>query len=97
MEKHFNNTPEYQQAYERVRQLKRFYKSLMWFGIISGILFFNDLFEHGKIELSLFQGSIILAIWGIILTVRAVRLFIFDSDWERDILDKELNKSKPKF
>ncbi|EJL74666.1 2TM domain-containing protein [Chryseobacterium populi] len=85
---------DYNQAYERVAQLKKFYKNLAWFAIIAGILFFNDYFEHGKINFSTFNGSIILVIWGIILTVKAAKLFIFDADWERKILQKELKKTK---
>lgn len=95
MEKHFN-TMDYNQAYERVRRLKSFYKSLTWYGIIAGILFFNDYFENGKIDFSLYHGSILLVIWGIILVIKGVKLFIFDSAWEQRILDQELQKSKSK-
>ncbi|MFP7656578.1 2TM domain-containing protein [Chryseobacterium proteolyticum] len=97
MEKYFNkNTMEYSQAYERVKRLKSFYKSLAWYCVIAGILFFNDYFEHGTIDFSPFHGSILLLIWGIILAMKAVRLFIFDSEWEQRILDKQLHKGKPK-
>lgn len=95
MEKYFN-TMDYNQAYERVKQLKRFYKSLAWYGIIAGILFLNDYFDHGTIDFSPFHGSILLLIWGILLAIRAVKIFIFDSSWEQRILDKELSRSKPK-
>ncbi|AZA67160.1 hypothetical protein EG345_22535 [Chryseobacterium carnipullorum] len=30
---------DYNSAYERVTQLKKFYKSLLWFGIVAGIIF----------------------------------------------------------
>ncbi|MBT2621506.1 MULTISPECIES: 2TM domain-containing protein [Chryseobacterium] len=95
MEKHFN-TMDYNQAYERVKRLKSFYKSLTWYGIIAGILFFNDYFENGKIDFSFYHGSILLLIWGIILFIKGVKLFIFDSTWEQRILNKELEKSKSK-
>jgi hypothetical protein len=95
MEKHFN-TMDHNQAYERVKQLKSFYKNLIWFGIIAGILFFDDYIEHGEIDLSFYHGSIILLIWGIILTIKAFKLFVFDSDWEQRLIDKELNKEKTK-
>jgi hypothetical protein len=84
----------YDNAYERVTQLKKFYKSLLWFGIVAGIIFFNDVFENGKLDFSLFDGSVILLIWGIILTVKAVKLFLLDDEWERDIMEKELKKNK---
>ncbi|MBB6371312.1 2TM domain-containing protein [Chryseobacterium shigense] len=87
---------DYNSAYERVSQLKKFYKSLLWFGIVAGIIFFDDIFENGRINLSLFNGSVILIIWGIILTVKAVKLFILDAEWENDLIEKEMKKGKKK-
>lgn len=87
---------DYDSAYERVSQLKKFYKSLLWFGIVAGIIFFDDIFEEGIINFSLFNGSIILVIWGIILTVKAVKLFLLDAEWENDIIEKEMRKGKKK-
>ncbi|REC80524.1 hypothetical protein DRF60_02120 [Chryseobacterium elymi] len=84
----------YDSAYERVTQLKKFYKNLLWFGIVTGIIFFNDFFENGKFDFSLFDGSVILVIWGIILTVKAVKLFLLDTEWERGIIEKEMKKNK---
>jgi hypothetical protein len=83
----------YNQAQQRVHDLKKFYKSLLWFGIVAAIIFADDLFKKG-FHLSLWNGSIILTIWAIILTVKAVKLFIFDSEWERGIIEKEMKKTK---
>ncbi|MCT2563500.1 2TM domain-containing protein [Chryseobacterium herbae] len=85
---------DYDSAYERVTQLKKFYKSLLWFGIVAGIIFFDDIFENGTFDFSLFDGSVILVIWGIFLTVKAVKLFLLDGEWERDIIEKEMKKNK---
>lgn len=85
---------DYNNACERVSQLKKFYKSLLWFGIVAGILFFNDVFENGKINFSLFDGSVILLIWGIILIVKAVKLFLLDTEWEKDAIEREMRKGK---
>lgn len=84
----------YNQAEQRVKELKKFYKGLFWFAIITGFVFLDDIFEKGAFDFSLFDGSIILGIWGIILTVKAVKLFTFDSDWEKEIMEKEMRKSK---
>ncbi|WP_027378612.1 2TM domain-containing protein [Chryseobacterium daeguense] len=84
----------YNQAQQRVNDLKKFYKNLVWFGIVSLIVFFNDIFEKGKFDISLFHGSIILTIWAIVLTVKAVKLFILNSDWENKILQQEMKKTK---
>lgn len=85
---------DYNQAYERVNQIKKFYKNLMWFGIVAVIIYFNDIFENGKIDFTQFNGSIILTIWGIILIVKAIKLFVFNTDWERKILEEEMRKEK---
>lgn len=85
---------DYNQAKDSVKQLKKFYKNLMWFGIISAIVFFKDIFDHGRFDFSAFNGSVILTIWGIILLVKAVNIFVFNSDWERKIVEQELRKDK---
>lgn len=85
---------DYYHAQQRVKELKRFYKSLIWFGIIAIIIFSDDFFEKGIFSISHWDGSILLLIWGIILTVKAVKLFIFDADWERSIVEKEMGKHK---
>lgn len=85
---------DYNQAQQRVKDLKKFYKSVLWFAIVAFIIFFNDIFEKGIFNFSLWDGSVILAIWGIILTVRAVKLFLLDEESERGVVEKEMRKSK---
>ncbi|KMQ69776.1 hypothetical protein ACM39_01625 [Chryseobacterium sp. FH2] len=84
----------YNQAQQRVHDLKKFYKSLTWFGIVVLIIFCNDVFENGKIDFTLFNGSVILTVWAIILAVKGIKLFIFNSEWERKMLQEEMRKSK---
>lgn len=50
----------YHQAEQRVKELRKFYKGIFWFAIISGFVFFDDIFEKGVFDFSLFDGSIIL-------------------------------------
>lgn len=88
------NTMNYNQAQQRVHDLKRFYKNLLWFGIVAFIIYFDDIFEKGIFNISQWNGSVILTIWGIILTVKAVKLFLLDSQWERNVIEKEMRKSK---
>jgi len=85
---------DYNQAQQRVKDLKKFYKSVLWFGIVAFIIFFDDIFEKGIFNFSFWDGSVLLAIWGIILTVKAVKLFMLDSEWERGVIEKEMVKSK---
>jgi len=84
----------YNQAQQRVQDLKRFYKNILWFGIVAFIIYFDDIFEKGIVNFSEWNGSIILTIWGIILAIKAVKLFLLDSEWEKNIIEKEMRKSK---
>lgn len=84
----------YNQAQQRVQDLKKFYKNIVWFGIVAFIIYFDDIFEKGIFNFSQWNGSIILAIWGIILAVKAVKLFLLSPDWERNMMEKEMRKSK---
>jgi NADH:ubiquinone oxidoreductase subunit 2 (subunit N) len=85
---------KYNQAYERVQQLKKFYKNLLWFGIVAAIIAIRNYYRTGDFERSVFSGSIILAVWGIILIVKAVKLFILNEEWENRIYEDELKKAK---
>lgn len=84
----FNN------AQQRVKDLKSFYKNCMWFGIVALIIFFRRFMRTGDLSQSIFSGSIILTVWGIILAVKAVKQFVFNAEWENKILEEEMRKSK---
>ena len=83
---------KYHQAQQRVKDLKSFYTNLIWFFIVGTLIFFNQVFENGEFNLSLFQGSIILVIWAIVLVVKAVKLFVLNANWENRIIEKEIKK-----
>lgn len=84
---------DYNSAQKRVKDLKSFYKNCMWFTIVAGfILIRNFIKDHGT-DYN-FQGWFILTVWAIILAVKALNLFIFDAEWENQILEQELKKSK---
>ncbi|MCQ9641361.1 2TM domain-containing protein [Chryseobacterium sp. WG14] len=85
---------DYNTAYERVNKIRKFYKSLLWFGIIAGIILFNDFLKDHFVGINLFSGHIFLVIWAVILTVKAVKLFVFDAEWEKELIEKELGKNK---
>lgn len=84
----FNN------AQQRVKDLKSFYKNCMWFGIVALIILFRRFMKTDDLSQSIFSGSIILTVWGIILGVKAVKLFVFNAEWENKILEEEMRKSK---
>lgn len=84
---------DYNTAYNRVQQLKKFYKNLIWFGIMAAIILGNDAFNNG-IHYRIFGGHLLLTIWAIILTVKAFSLFVLDDEWEKKIIEKETHTNK---
>lgn len=83
----------YNNAHNRTQQLKKFYKNLMWFGIIAGIVIGNDLIRDG-FHYNALSGHFILTVWALILVVKAISLFIFNDEWERKTIEKEESKNK---
>jgi hypothetical protein len=84
---------DYNRAYGRVQQLKKFYKNLMWFVIAAGIIIGNDWIQNGLHD-NVFSGHLILTIWALILVIKAFSLFVFDEEWEKEIMDREISKNK---
>lgn len=84
---------DYNTAYNRVQQLKKFYKNLIWFGIMAAIILGNDAFNNG-IHYRIFGGHLLLIIWAVTLTVKAFSLFVLDDEWEKKIIEKETNTNK---
>lgn len=79
-------------TYSRVQQLKKFYKSLMWFGIIAVIVIGKDWLQD-DLQYTIFGGHLLLAIWAIVLIFKGISLFIFNNEWERKMLEKETAKN----
>lgn len=85
---------DYHNAYTRTKNLKRFYKSLIIFAIFAVLILPDSFFGEHIIRISFFDRYTILAIWGLIIAVKAVKLFMFDSEWEKDMIERELKKEK---
>ena len=84
--------PRYEMAVERVQKIKKFYKSLLVFAIVLGIVYGIKFAKYGLNYISVFEVSWIFIIWGLILAIKGIKLFFFNSDWERDMINKELKK-----
>ncbi len=84
---------DYSMAKERVNQLRKFYLSLAVFIIVFAIYGLRKYYKTGEINYLDFNNfSVIFWIWGLILTIRAVKIFFFNHSWERKMMDRELNK-----
>lgn len=84
---------DYSMAKERVNQLKKFYVSLAVFTIVFAIFGFRKYYKTGDFAFLDYNNfSVIFWIWGLILAIRAVKIFFFNQSWERKMMDKELNK-----
>ena len=84
---------DYSVAKERVQKLKKFYTVLVFFLIIFAAYSFRRFYLTGDIIfLDQRNISIVFWIWGLILAIKAAKLFLFNGDWERKMMNKELNK-----
>lgn len=84
---------DYAMAKERVNQIRKFYVSLAVFIIVFAIYSARKYYKTGEVNYLDFNNvSVIFWIWGLILAIRAVKIFFFNHDWERKMMDRELNK-----
>ncbi len=84
---------DYAMAKERVNQMRKFYVSLAVFIIVFAIYSARKYYKTGEVNYLDFNNvSVIFWIWGLILAIRAVKIFFFNHDWERKMMDRELNK-----
>jgi len=91
---HINkDNPRYAMAVERVQKIKKFYSGLIVFAIVFGVVYGIRFFKHGFSQnLGDMHVSWIFIIWGLILAIKGVKLFFFNSDWENDMINKEIKK-----
>jgi hypothetical protein len=86
---------DYALAKKRVQQVKKFYTSLAIFIIAFAFLYFRKIYFFGESKFFNLHGiSIVFWIWGIILAVKAIKIFFLNNDWERKMMNKELNQNK---
>lgn len=86
---------DYSLAKERVQKLKKFYTSLAIFAVILALYIFRNYYFFD--EILFLKGnnfSFIFWIWGIILAVKAGKLFFLNPDWERKMLERELKQNR---
>ena len=79
-------------ASERVKAIKKFYSSLAIFIVVSLAIVLWHFQKTGNFEMNLGRLFIIIIVWAIILAIRAIKLFLLNSDWEKDMLNKEFKK-----
>jgi len=84
---------QYQAAKSRVDSIKKFYRGALVFIIVFCAVSLFRFYKTGDF-LPATRISLIFVIWGIILTVKAVKLFLLNTGWENDMLKKELKKQQ---
>ena len=85
---------KYEAAREHVAKIRKFVVSLLIFCILLLLFYGSDLFSFNKWNFGFGRISIIFWIWGIILAVKAVKLFVLDYDWERKMIEKNLKNNQ---
>ncbi|MGS0747938.1 2TM domain-containing protein [Halpernia sp. GG3] len=94
MENYSQNEIDYSIAKEKVHRMKRFYVGVAIFILVFLVYNVERFFRTGELtflEYHRFGG--IFLIWGIILAVKGLKLFFLNQDWERKMMDKELNNN----
>ncbi len=85
---------DYTLAKESVAQRRKFYISLAIFLLVVCFYVLRRFFKTGEFPfLDQNHFSIVFWIWGIVLAVKAVKIFFFNSTWERKMLNRELNQT----
>ncbi|WP_313099636.1 2TM domain-containing protein [Epilithonimonas sp.] len=93
MENINKENPRYVMAVERVQKIKKFYTGILAFAIVFAVVYGIKFFKNGFPQnLGEMQVSWIFIIWGLILAIKGVKLFFFNSDWESDMINKEIKK-----
>jgi len=87
-----NSKQRYEIAVERVKQIKKFYTGVLVFAIVFGAVYGIKFVKSGFNYLSFSEVSIVFLVWGLILAIKGAKLFLFNSDWENDMINKELKK-----
>ncbi len=91
MENINKENPRYEMAVERVKKIKNFYSGLLVFAIVFAVIYGAKFFKHGFPQnLGEMQVSWIFIIWGLVLAIKGVKLFFFNSDWENDMINKQI-------
>lgn len=79
-------------TYNRAQQLKKFYKNLMWFGIIAVVMLGNDWLK-GELQDKMFGGHLLLVIWAVYLGIKGISLFTINEDLDQNMMEKEMGKN----
>ncbi|MCG2793883.1 MAG: 2TM domain-containing protein [Weeksellaceae bacterium] len=88
-----NEQLRYELAAERVKKIRKFYTGMLVFAIVFGFVYGIRFYKHGFPQnLGEMHVSWIFIIWGLILAIKGVKLFFFNSDWEKDMINKEIKK-----
>jgi len=83
------HSKKYTIALERVRTLRKYYQQIFIFVAIFGGLLLYHYLKTGNL---IFRPSFIFSIWGLILVIKGIKLFIFNTAWERRQIEKELHQ-----
>lgn len=94
MENYTKEEIDYSFAKETVQKMKKFYVSLVFFLVLFAVYSFRRFYVTGDIVfLDQRNISVIFWIWGLILAIKAAKLFFFNGNWERKMLNKELKQN----
>lgn len=88
MENQQSEQIKYEAAKKHVTKIRKFGVSVLVFCLFFIIFNGKDIFRYNDLNFGFGDVSLLFWIWGIILAVKAVKLFVFDYHWERKTIDK---------
>lgn len=93
MENITKENPRYTMAVERVQKTKKFYSGTLVFVIVFMVVYGARFLKSGFPQnLGEMRVSWVFIIWGLILAMKGAKLFLFNTDWENNMINKELKK-----
>lgn len=87
-----NEKINYEIAKNRVIRLKKFYSNLIVFMVVLLLFYGIKFLKYELVDWSQIRVNLIFVIWGLILLIQAVKLFLFNSNWEGKKISELTNK-----
>lgn len=84
-------TERYEMARNHVAKIKRLIVNAIIFACLFAFCYASELLSFKEFNFG--DVSAIFWIWGLILAVKAIRLLIFDYNWEEREIDRQLKRN----
>lgn len=88
----YNEKLSYEIAKNRVIKLKKFYANAIVFLVVLFLFYGIKFLKFDTEYSSKIQINLVFVIWGLILMIQAIKLFLFGTNWETKKMNQLTNK-----